>query len=206
MPRTEMPAGAGRMVQIDHDNVSPTRAAGRDARGVPREEVKPTLAKHEPFVDLDGNVCDVSLRTSRMLGNTSEDERYEDVTRRDQITLGALPLTECPLTTEYAKIVNPSRDPDLCDSLIDNPGRQPACPGLHPKGCLHMQTIIADRRGRAAEAHKAQAAMNQMVPVAAIEQMAHSFGQGFGQSMQGQQGNARGNRANMAAGKGEGDK
>lgn len=199
MPQTPMPAGAGRMVQIDHDNVSPTRPAGRDARGIPREEVLPTLAKTERWIDRDGNICDVSLRTSRLLGMTSEDEKYESLIRREQILLGALPLGECPLTTEYAKLVNPARNPKISDSLIDNPKGERHCMG-DPEGCKHLQPVIKLRRELALEAHKTQEAMNQQVPVAALEAMARGFGAGQNTS------GAGGARANMAAGKGEPDK
>lgn len=155
MKHVPMPAGAPRVYQLHEASVSPVRAAGRDANGVPREETVCVLAKFERFVDLKGNICDVPLRTSRVTDNSSEAEKYEAVMRKDQVIAGCLPLAECPYSTEYARIVNPERSPDLQDSLVAVPAGEVACRG-EASGCSHLRPIIESRRVAARAAHEIQ--------------------------------------------------
>lgn len=208
-----MPSSAGRMIQIDADNVSPTRIVGRDEDGAPIEEAIPTLGKLEKFVDRDGNICDVALRTSRMLGLTSEDEKYENVIRRDQITAGSLPLGECPYTEEYGKLVNPSRSESVQDSLIRKPEGAKACRGK-PDGCEHLQPVIAKRRQKARAKRDADELRGAAMSQAAAANLARQFSQSMGQlaaiaaapagdAPTEAAARAKNLRANMSAGKGE---
>jgi hypothetical protein len=91
MEHAPIPPAAGRVYQLTEASASPTRIAGRTEDGMPREETIPAI-KSEKFVDPAGNVCDVALRTGRVISNDAVGERYEQKMRKDQILAGSLPL------------------------------------------------------------------------------------------------------------------
>jgi len=133
-----MPPGAGnRVFQLTDASVSPTRVVGRTEDGLPIEETIPQI-KHEMFVDPAGNICPVLLRNGRAAGNSPAEERYEDLTRRELISSGWLPLNTCPYTSEYMRLTNSST---LLGEIPD--GVKP-CKG-HPDGCEHLQPVIKAR-------------------------------------------------------------
>ena len=140
MEHAPIPPAAGRVYQLTDSTVSPTRLAGRSAEGIPFEETIPAI-KAEKFVDPAGNVCDVLLRTGRVLTNDAVGERYEQQMRRDQISAGSLPLGECPYTAEYRRWTN---SPTLLGEVP--PGVTP-CAGA-PGGCEHLAPVIEARRAR----------------------------------------------------------
>jgi hypothetical protein len=200
MNHTPMPPSAGRVFQLTDASVSPTRPAGRDENGIPREETICALAKHERFVDTKGNICVVPLRTSRVLGMTSEDEKYEQIQRKDQILAGSLPLAECPYTTEYARLVNPQRSPDVQNSLVPVKRGEEACNG-EPEGCKHLRPIIESRRAKAIAEAERQEEVGKSISVAAAGAMMREFGEGVGSKMS--HDSAGTARKNMREGKGE---
>lgn len=121
---------------LSEASVSPTRwTRGED--GVVREETVCTLAKSAKFVDPDGNICDVALRTGRVLSQEMEAVRYEMVAVADQIRGGGLPLDECPHTFKFAHFKG--------GPLVPNPEGVVDCGG-YPGGCSHMRAVIIDRR------------------------------------------------------------
>ena len=195
----------GRVYELNHNSVSPTRPAGRDKNGIPREEVVCALAKWERFVDTDGNVCDVPLQCGRVLSVEPEAERIEITTRRTQIAAGCLPLNECPHTTKYADWVltpdemaheleegeklNPSRG-----MLVPLPGGEesaPQCFGkAQPKdwpagkpffGCEHMEAVIKARRAACKDRNDAMQRQMQSVDPRAI---AHATGEGIASALE----------------------
>lgn len=140
MEHAPIPPAAGRVYQLTDSTVSPTRVAGRTAEGLPLEETIPAI-KSEKFVDPAGNICDVALRTGRVISNDAVGERYEQQMRRDQIAAGSLPLGECPYTAEYRRWTN---SPTLLGEVP--PGVTP-CAGV-PTGCEHLKPVIESRRAR----------------------------------------------------------
>jgi hypothetical protein len=140
MEHAPIPPAAGRVYQLTEASVSPTRIAGRTENGMPCEETIPAI-KSEKFVDPAGNVCNIALRTGRVISNDAVGERYEQQMRKDQILAGSLPLGECPYTAEYRRWTN---SPTL---LGDVPPGVTPCQGA-PGGCEHLKPVIAKRLER----------------------------------------------------------
>lgn len=167
----------GGVYRVTADSVSPTRVIGEDPEtGLPIEETVCAAAKAAKFVDPDGNVCEVALRTGRVYSDAPECERYELLIMRDLISQGQLPLASCPHTTEFRHI---RRGPLV--ALPEDPKEAKdaeRCQGK-PEGCAHMQKVITDRRARARiKWDKHQAAVSSM-DARTVEKMMTEFGKLF---------------------------
>jgi hypothetical protein len=125
--------------QLTDESVSPVILGESNEDGIPREITIPALAKHAKFVDRDGNICDVALRTGRVYSEEPEAVHYETVVLVDILRAGQLPLSACPYTMQFGHY-KPG-------PLVKPPaGFVPdSCPGA-PDGCSHMKTVIAKRR------------------------------------------------------------
>lgn len=144
-----------RTYQLTADSVSPTRMRlvkiGDDEMEV--EETLMTLAKSERFVDNDGNICDVALRTGRVPSQEPEAIRYEQVVIHDIVRAGQMPLRCCPATSEFKHL--------LGRALIVN-AKYEDCGG-NPEGCKHMKAEIEARRAKArTKFEKAQSQLAMM--------------------------------------------
>lgn len=194
----------GRVYQLTPGSVSPTRPAGRDANGIPREEVICVLAKHELFVDTSGNVCTVPLQCGRVFDASPEAERIEIMTRRDQIKAGCLPLNECPHTTKYVDWVGEADGGMLMPVHAEAPLSKPCFGKKQPAdqpagvpfyGCEHMEAVIMRRRAVARTRHDALQTASADERTLGI---AREVGAGIAHALPGARGRQR-----MAEGKGE---
>jgi hypothetical protein len=172
---TEMPARAGRVVQIHEGNVTPVRVVGRDEYGAEIEETICPLARSEKFVDMAGNICVVPLACSRADERTYHHDKYAEQTRQDQIKAGSLPLAECPYTQGYQRL---TRTP----TLVKVPAGETACEGdpNSPFGCKHMHALIDKRRARTLEVTKAQERTNKTLTEEQVHELFESLGKGLG--------------------------
>lgn len=137
----------GRAYQLTDSSVSPSRIVSIDDDGNEIEETICALAKSQKFVDRDGNICEVPLRTGRVLSMEPEATRYEDIMTHDQIRAGGMPLEACPFTLAYRHIkggalIKPRKKGD--EDCGGSPGAQKL-----KDACSHMQAIVAERRERA---------------------------------------------------------
>jgi len=216
MNHTEMPAGAGRVAQLTESTVSPTLPGGRTPEGIPIEETVMPLAKYAVFVDRDGNLCKVALRTSRVLDMSSHSEKYEETMRKDQIAAGCLPLAECPYTSEYKRITNsPTLLGELpegvkpCDGSPVGEARVERGPdgrlrqaGAHTleDACEHLKPVIVARRKAARERYEASLKVNRMIPSETATEMVRALGEGLRGNAQN---DAKAARQKLSQGKGE---
>lgn len=194
----------GRVYQLSNNSANPTRLAGRDENGIPREETLCALAKWERFVDTSGNVMDVPLQCGRVFDPGPEAERIDMAQRRDQIRAGCLPLNECPHTTKYIDWVGAAND----GALVPLPDGEKACQGKkepadHPPGvpffgCDHMEKVIKKRRELARKRHDALQAQSADERTLGI---AREVGVGVAQAMAATPGSAQ--RSRLTEGKGE---
>jgi len=195
------PSAGGRVYQLVDGNVSPTRVVGRSPEGLPSEETIQVI-KHEMFVDLDGNICPVLLRNGRVSGNSPEEERYELLMRRDQITAGCLPLSECPYTGEYRRITG-------APTLLGEPPEGARDCGGKPDGCEHLKPVIEQRRARCRERYEAQEKQARNITQAQAEALVLKMAQGFAAGLPAAQvapvepPSASDARKNLRTGKGE---
>jgi hypothetical protein len=193
-----MPSSAGRVYQLTDGTVSPTRVAGRTKYGIPIEETIPQILSVK-FVDLNGNVCDVAIRCSRVDDRSDVSQKYEDTMRKDQLKAGCLPLDECPLTQEYRRITG-------TDTLLGNygpdlPEGSKACDGK-PGGCEHLLPVIAERRRLCRERHDQEMALGKTIPVDVATDMVRALGEGL-KGMPTGTAAMKDARANLRDGKGE---
>jgi hypothetical protein len=176
MSDAQMPPSAGRVYQLTEGTVSPTRVAGRNKYGIPIEETIPQI-KSVKFVDLNGNVCDVAIRCSRVDDMSAASEKYEETMRKDQLKAGCLPLDECPLTQEYRRITG-------TDTLLGNYGpdlpeeKSKACNG-RPGGCEHVLAARDERRRVCRERHDQEQALGKTIPVDVATDMVRALGEGL---------------------------
>lgn len=181
----------GQVFQVSAESVSPTRVIGYDEAGFPVEETVCMLAKAAKFVDNDGNICEVPLRTGRVPNNAPEHERYELMVIRDLLSQGQLPLAECPYTTKYFHIksgplVKPREGETMCDGA--------------PDGCKHMKRVIEERRAKGlAKWQKHQAVVNSL-DKSTVQTMMAEFGKLFTNSK------AELNKTSLVKGQGEKDR
>lgn len=158
-----MPQGTLRNTyQLTPDTVSPTRQAGTDEAGIPREETICVFSRWARFVDREGNIMDVPLSNGRVFSREQAEENYKQLKIREQVLSGALPLEHCPYTEEFAW-VRPG-------PLVTPPAGVKACKG-DPDGCEHMKPIIEERRRRSRARHDAIQAQRDTMTV----EQAHSL-------------------------------
>lgn len=168
----------GRAYQLTDASVSPSRLISIDDDGKEIEETICPLALSAKFVDRDGNICDVPLRTGRIFSMEPEAARYEQIVTFDQIRAGGLPLAACAFSNEYRHIkggplIKPKKGEADC-------GGRPGATRLE-ETCEHMQAVIKERRARSRARTEAEdAKLKTMKPedaLAMIEQMGEAFGQ-----------------------------
>lgn len=144
----------GRAFQLTENSVSPTRIIRRNIFNETIEETICPLAKHANFVDSDGNIVTVPLRTGRVLSSEPEAVRYEDVVINDQLLAGSFPLEMCPHTQLYRSTVRLTRGGRLIDEpLVDGDpiedcGGRPGAERLE-EACPHMRALVQKRREHA---------------------------------------------------------
>lgn len=175
---------------LSEASVSPTRWT-RGADGIVREETICTLAKSARFVDPDGNICDVALRTGRVLSQEIEAVRYEMIVIADQIRGGAVALDECPHTFKFQHFRS--------GPLVPNPDNVVDCGG-RPGGCEHMQAVIAERRKGSRLRWEAEQAKS--VTKEAASEIFSAFAETFGEMLTNAQA-AQANGKRQLRGKGE---
>lgn len=188
----------GRAYQLNEASVSPVRVIQIDDDGNELEETICALAKSAKFVDRDGNICDVPLRTGRVFSMEPEAERYEQIVVHDIIRGGQMPLESCPFTNEFRHIKGGPLIKPRDASDVDCGGR-PGAQRLHD-ACPHMQKVIAERRERARiRTMKEDDKMRVMRPDD-VAQLVKTLGEAFGDKLAAQ---AKPGRANIRDGKGE---
>jgi len=175
----------GGIYQLSELSVSPTRLVTIDEEGLPIEETIPTAAKHAKFVDRDGNVCDVALRTGRVPSEEPEAIRYEQLVLFEQIRGNCLPLAVCPYTEAFRHIKG--------GPLLRPPPGASDCGGK-PDGCDHIRAEIARRRGAARARHDKQQLQFRRMGEGDIREMLEAFGKVFGDAVAGA---AQAGRANL---------
>lgn len=183
----------GGIYQLSEASVSPTRAVGVDEDGNIIEETICTLAKSAKFVDLGGNICDVPLRTGRVLSFEPEAVRYEQIVETDIIRGGQLPLGACPYTHAYRHIKG--------GPLVKVPEGEKDCGGK-PEGCEHVWKVITSRRAAAKAKIEREEVNYRQMKEGDVKTMMAGFGQVFGEAIANAQ---QTGRANLRAGKGEKD-
>lgn len=195
VPETERGEG---VYQLTDDSVSPTRLVRIDEdSGLEIEETVCALAKHAKFVDRDGNVCDVALRTGRVLSMEPEATRYEQVMYADLIRGQMVPLDACPNTLRYQHF-KPG-------PLVDRgKGKTGADCGGRPAGCEHMLAVVEERRERARKKFDAQQIQLKSMSDDQAKQLMEIAGKAFGNIMAAA--SAASAKANLKADKGEADK
>ena len=175
----ERAGGQGVYVLTD-SSVSPTREVEVTEDGIIVEETIMALAKSAKFVDRAGNICDVALRTGRVLSEEPEAQRYEQYMVIELIRGGQLPLDACPFTQRFSFI----RPGPLVAKVDGKSG--PDCNGK-PGGCEHMLKVIAARRAATAEKAKreqvSQASMSEEQVKTMMTSMAQAFGTVAGTSL-----------------------
>ncbi len=146
----------GKTYQLTVSSTNPTRTVGVDDAGMPVEESVPA-AYSRMFVGLDGCIRDVPMRTGAGCSMEPEAERYEHVTMREIIKAGVLPVEVCPYTGSLKYITG-------ANSLVKVPAGESDCGGspailrdtsgqVTSGGCVHMQTVITERKARSLKKH-----------------------------------------------------
>jgi hypothetical protein len=196
----------GRAYQLNDTSVSPIRIVGYE-NGIEIEETICALAKSAKFVDRDGNICDVPLRTGRVLSNAPEAVLYEQILVTDLIRQGQIPLEACPHTTDFRSIVGRNTP------LVKPPeGYEGNCPGSGgaqtlERSCIHMQKLIKERREASAlRASKEDEKLKQMKPsdvAALVKELGEAFGESVTTAMAAGKGAHADARKNLREGKGE---
>lgn len=187
----------GRAYQLTDSSVSPSRIIGYTEEGQEIEETICALAKSALFVDRDGNICTIPLRTGRVLSEEPEATRYEQIIVSDLIRQGQIPLECCPHTVQFAHL-----RPGPLVALPKGFTKCDGAPGAAKleQACEHMQKIVRDRRAKAiARVKKEDDKLQAMKPsdvAALIEQMGKSFGDTVAASMSGKANTAEA-RANL---------
>lgn len=169
--------GSGRAYQLTADSVSLTRVVGRDEAGHPIEETVPA-AYWQNFVMLDGGINKVPLRTAAVFSMDPQHERYENMTTKELVIKGCIPLRCCPYTQQFFAVTGTRY-------LVDNPEKTEDCGGS-PNAtnehdcCVHMKPLIEKRRKRARQLHdECQRRAANMTPARAanmMRDMAEAFG------------------------------
>lgn len=171
----------GGVYQLTQDSVSPTRMVGSDENGDLIEETICALAKSAKFVDKDGNILDVPLRTGRVPSEEPEAVRYEMITVADQIRGNHLPLAFCPFTTQFmhlkgGPLVKPRHGERDCGG---DPG---------PMGCDHMEAIIVKRREDSRRRWDNEQLKLKKMQESDVKEMMEAMGKTFGEAIAGVQG------------------
>jgi hypothetical protein len=197
----------GRAYQLNETSVSPVRIIGRDRRGNPIEETICPFAKSAKFVDPDGNICDVPLRTGRVMSMSPESVMYENIVTSDLIRQGQIPLEACPHTGDFRSIVGyagplvPTADGKRIDSCNGAPGAQRL-----EEACEHMQSLVKERRTLAqARAREEDDKLRQMKP-SDVADIVTRMGEAFGETMAAQMGKPTPAAAKKALREGQGEK
>lgn len=131
--------------ELTKDSVSPSRFAGRDARGFPIFETVPTVM-WRPFLSADGCINKVPVRTGSVPSMHADAIAYENETFYDLIVAGWIPAWLCPYSTEYTHI---TRGPF---ARADH-GEQDCGGSTAEGGCVHLQKIGKLRRDAVLEDH-----------------------------------------------------
>lgn len=163
----------GGIFALSNESVAPIRMV-RGPDGIPREETICTLAKSARFVDRDGNVCTVPLRTGRVMSNDVEAVRYEQVMLIDQLRGGSIPLEVCPHTMQFVAF-KPGQ-------LVPNPNNVIDCGG-HPEGCQHMQAVIDERRAVSRAKWQADQRQVEELSKGDVKAMFEGFAEAFGDTL-----------------------
>lgn len=185
----------GGIYQLNENSVSPTRIVDTSEDGAPIEETIPAVAKHAKFVDLDGNVCDVALRTGRVPSEEPEAVKYEWIVVSTLIQRGQLPLASCPYTNAFAHLKGGGplvKAPANAKNAGDCGGR--------PDGCSHMKAIIEERRAKSRARYDKQQEQFRQMGEGDIKKMMEAFGKVFGDAVASA---AETGRARLAADKSE---
>lgn len=181
----------GGIYQLNELSVSPTRIVDIDEDGHQVEETIMTLAKSRKFVDRDGNICEVALRTGRVMSHEPEAVRYEQIVEADCIRTGQLPLDECPYTYKYQHIKG--------GPLVKVPEDERDCGG-QPGGCKHMKKLVSDRRTKSRARWEKEQLDFKKLSEGDVKQMLEGMGKVFGEALASAQANGR---ARLRSGKGE---
>jgi hypothetical protein len=195
----------GRAYQLNDTSVSPIRIVGYE-NGVEIEETICALAKSAKFVDRDGNICDIPLRTGRVLSNAPEAVLYEQILVTDLIRQGQIPLEACPHTTDFRSIVG--RGTPLVAAPKDYEGNCSGAPGADrlERSCVHMQKLVKERRAASAlRTAKEDDKLKQMKPsdvAALVKELGEAFGETVASAVAGKA-VATDARKNLREGKGE---
>jgi hypothetical protein len=159
---------------LNQQSVSPVIELEISDDGVSIEQTIMTLAKSAKFVDRGGNVCDVALRTGRVLSNETGAASYEQYMMVDLIRGGQVPLAACPNTVQFSYIKpNPDGTGRPHKLIKDSEGED--CGGL-PSGCPHIWKLIDKRRAAVKKRIAAEAANIGSMTKEQAEAMASSFG------------------------------
>lgn len=164
----------GGIYQLNDLSVSPTRFVDVNEEGLPVEETIMALAKSAKFVDRDGNICDVALRTGRVPSEDPEAVRYEQIVTFELIRAGQMPLASCPYTNAYRHIKG--------GPLMKPPAGEQDCGGK-PDGCAHMLKEIERRRAVCRERHEKQQQQFRSMGEGDIKLMMEAFGKVFGDAV-----------------------
>ena len=189
--RPEGLGGGGGVYQLNVNSVSLTRIVGVDDAGMPIEETIPH-AYHRLFVGLDGGIKRVPMRTAAVFSREPEAERYEQITMRDIISAGQMPLEACPYTFEYKHIKG--------GPLAKVPPGESDCGGK-PTGCEHMHKVIDARIAVSRKKHDLIQTQAQNMKTEDVQRMLDTVAEGVGAALAKHDPN--GAKAKMRAGKGE---
>ena len=171
----------GGVYQLSQESVTPTRFIEVNEEGVAIEESICALAKSEKFVDKDGNICDIPLRTGRVPSEEPEAVRYEMLVTADLIRGGQLPLRLCPYTTEFRHIKG--------GPLMKPPEGEEDCGGANgPMGCAHMKKVIEKRRKESRKRYDAQQMNLKKMQESDVKEMLEAMAKTFGEAIAGVQG------------------
>lgn len=138
--------GDNQAFALTQESVSPAVLIESGEDGIPREMTICAYSKVCKFVDRGGNICDVPLRTGRVLSNEPEAAKYEQIVVFDLIRAGQVPLHACPYTLDYGWVKpGPLVKPPTKDASGKPIAPPVACKGA-PDGCEHMKELIERRR------------------------------------------------------------
>jgi hypothetical protein len=186
----------GGVYQLTQESVTPTRFVEVNEDGVVIEESICALAKSAKFVDKDGNICDVPLRTGRVPSEEPEAVRYEMIVLAELIRGGQLPLASCPYTTEYRHIKG--------GPLVKPPEGEADCGGSNgPMGCAHMKKVVEKRRKESRKRYDAQQLNLKKMQESDVKDMLEAFGKTFGDAIAGVHGKKPAAIENLKNDKGE---